>query len=454
MTSRRGRLIGLLAVAGLLLAACGSSKGNAGSGSSGSSSAAGAGSSASGGAGSYAVDTSKCPAEATAKITGTVKIGATMPLSGGAAAAAFAPVAAGFKAYINYANEQNMVPGTKLELSIEDDQYKADLTTPAVEKLIDTTGVNIFAGIIGTPNNLAVRDTLNQECIPQLSALTGSPAWGNAAQYPWTIGGLPPYNVESQIYAESLKSDFPNGAKVAIFRVNNEFGQVYENSFKSLAGDNKLTIVDTQTQEAADSSPPTPQITSIASKVPDAILAAPLGAQCISFLKEVANAKAANPAFNPRIYITNTCSSSLLIGLAGPAADGIYTTGALKDVNDPANQGDPAVQLMIQRLNSEGFTGDYGTAAAGWGTGESTVKAIAAAAKSPEGITRASILNAARTLDYHPPLFRSGIDIKLNGTQDPFAVESLQVIQYQAATKTFKDIGSVISKFEGKTKAS
>ena len=27
--------------------------------------------------------------------------------------------------------------------------------------------------IIGTPNNLAVRDTLNEECIPQLLALTG-----------------------------------------------------------------------------------------------------------------------------------------------------------------------------------------------------------------------------------------------------------------------------------------
>ena len=38
-------------------------------------------------------------------------------------------------------------------------------------------GVDIFSGIIGSPDNLAVRDKLNHECIPQLAALTGSPAW-------------------------------------------------------------------------------------------------------------------------------------------------------------------------------------------------------------------------------------------------------------------------------------
>ena len=58
-----------------------------------------------------------------------------MPLSGGAAAAAFAPVAGGLKAYINEANDKNLVPGYKLELTIEDDQYNPTLTTPAVEKL-------------------------------------------------------------------------------------------------------------------------------------------------------------------------------------------------------------------------------------------------------------------------------------------------------------------------------
>ena len=447
--NRRARCLSAFSLAVLLVAACSSDSKKTETGSGASASGSSSSSSA-----AYEVNTANCGTDPTTAITGTVKIGATMPLSGGAAAAAFAPVAAGFKAYIDYANAQKLVPGYTLELTIEDDQYKADLTTPAVEKLLDQTGVNIFAGIIGTPNNGAVRETLNQECVPQLSALSGSPAWGDATKYPWTIGGLPPYNAEAQIYAENVKADFPNGAKAAIFRVNNEFGQIYEDSFKALAAGAGVTIVDTQTIEATDSAPPTPQVTSIAEKTPDVIIDAPLGAQCIAFLKEIANAKAQNPAFKPRVYITNTCSSSLLIGAAAEAADGVYTTAALKDVNDPANASDPAVVLMKGELTKASFSGDFGTAAAGWGVGEATVKALIAAAQSPKGMSRASILNAARTLSYDPPLFRKGITYKLNGTEDPFAVESLQVIQYQFATKTYKDIGPVITEFEGKTKAS
>ena len=40
-----------------------------------------------------------------------MKIGTTLPLSGGAAAAAFAPVAEGLQNYIEYANENELVPG-------------------------------------------------------------------------------------------------------------------------------------------------------------------------------------------------------------------------------------------------------------------------------------------------------------------------------------------------------
>ena len=59
---------------------------------------------------------------------GDVNIGAAMPLSGGVAAAAFAPVAAGFKAYIEYANANGLVPGYESTLTIGDDQYNPSLT--------------------------------------------------------------------------------------------------------------------------------------------------------------------------------------------------------------------------------------------------------------------------------------------------------------------------------------
>jgi ABC-type branched-subunit amino acid transport system substrate-binding protein len=393
-----------------------------------------------------------CPDDATEPIEGTIKIGSTMPLSGGVAAVAFAPVAAGFKAYMEYANENNLVDGYQVELTIEDDQYNATLTTPAVEKLIDETGVNMFAGIIGTPNNLAVRDTLNEECYPQLAALSGAPAFGDVANYPWTTGGLPPYNTETKVYVENMQSEFPDGATIAIHSVNSEFGDYYKHTIEDLADDAGLEIVTEQSIEAEDANPPTAQVSEIASKKPDIIMAVPLGAQCPTFLSELANAKAANPGWEPRVYITSTCASPLILTIAGAAADGIYTISGSIDVADPKNADNPKVKEMRDFLVSQGFAadGDFATAAAGWSTGEAIVSILADAAASGE-VTRASIMEAARSMDFEPMFARPGVKLVTNGEEDGFPLESFQVIQFDADTKTYTEIGELSTANEGQT---
>ena len=53
---------------------------------------------------------------------------------------------------------------------------------------------------IGTANNLAIRDYLNAQKVPQLFAGDGSQALGGAsARYPWTIGFLPSYRGEGAV---------------------------------------------------------------------------------------------------------------------------------------------------------------------------------------------------------------------------------------------------------------
>lgn len=399
----------------------------------------------------WAVNTDDCvdPEAANAPITGTVKIGNVLPLSGSVAAIAFAPVKAGFESYIKLANEQKMLGDTTIEVSFEDDQYNKDLTPGAVNKLLDA-GVNLFSGIIGTPNNAAVRDTLNEECVPQLQALTGSPAWGDVANFPWTTGALAPYGIEAKVYASQIKEQFPDGAKVALFTVNNEFGQVYLEAFKEVAeaADSGIEIVDEQTIEADSSTPPTAQINAIASKAPDAIVAVPLGAQCPTFLTEVANAKAANTGWAPSIFLTNTCASALILAGAGDAADGLYTSNNLVDVNDPAIAAKPAVAEYIEFMTAQGNKDIVTTASAGWHVAEVTVAILKQASESPEGLTRASIMNAARNYSLVPSLAREGVVLTMNGEADAFQAESLQVVQYEFATGTFKDVGSLIAEFE------
>jgi ABC-type branched-subunit amino acid transport system substrate-binding protein len=398
---------------------------------------------------SWAVDTSACidAAAAEAPITGTIKIGSAMPLSGGVAAAAFAPVKDGFLAYMDYANSKGLLGDVKIEATIEDDQYNKDLTPGAISKQIDA-GVQVFSGIIGSPNNTAVRDTLNEECIPQLNALTGAPKWGEVADYPWTTGILVPYTVESKVYAKQIAEQYPNGAKVALFYVNSEFGQVYADAFKELAPQYNLEIVDEQTIEATDEAPPTAQVTSIASKSPDVVMAVPLGAGCIGFLSELASAKAQNTAWTPATFITNTCASSLILQVAGASANGIYTSNNIIDVTAPANAAVPSVKEYLDYMASIGKSDIAATAAAGWNVAEITVAIIKQAQASPDGLSRASIINAARNFTYTPMLARQGVVDKSMGEADPFLAESLQVLQYDAATATFTDIGSLITEFE------
>ena len=465
MTKRRRSLYTFTAVAGLLMAACGGGS----NGSSGSAaptagattpaapetSAATATTAASGGTSApattaapagWTVDTSNCadPARVEQPITGTVKIGSAMPLSGGPAAA-FGPVKDGFQLYLTQASDQGLLPGYTLSADIRDDQYDATQTPGVVDGLIDD-GVDMFAGIIGTPNNLAVRDTLNEECIPQLLNLTGSPAWGDVANHPWTTGALVPYDVEASIYATKLNELKPK-AKVALFYINNEFGKAYIDAFKKKATEFGFDIVDEQTVEADDNNPPTTQVGSIASKLPDAIIAIPLGLQCPAFLKELENAKAQTAGWAPPVFVTNTCASKLFFGLAGTAAEGVYTSNNLLDSNDPKNASNPAVKAFLDAYAAAGLAGDPGVTEAGWSVGETTVAILNEALKSGT-LSRKSIIEAARNMSFTPSLARPGVQYKLSGTDDEFAFQSLQVLQWSVAAQTFTEIGDPITSFE------
>ncbi len=216
----------------------------------------------------WTVDTEDCsdPDQANAPIEGTISIGSAMPLSGGAAAAFFEPAARGLQAYIQYANENDLVPGYELEVTVGDDQYDPALTPGVVNGLIDD-GVHLFAGIIGTQNNLAVRDTLNEECIPQLNVLAGDPRFGEVEDYPWTTGVLTSYEYEFGGYAQNIVENFPD-ATVGVFYVNNEFGNISIDNFRAAADEAGLEIVSEQTVELGDEAPPQAQVSSLAEAAP------------------------------------------------------------------------------------------------------------------------------------------------------------------------------------------
>jgi len=397
----------------------------------------------------WTVDTSECsdPDAAEAPIEGTLKIGSAQPLSG-TPAVAFSPVKDGFELYLKFANDNHLLDGVALEPDIKDDQYDPTQTPGVVDSLIDD-GVGIFAGIIGTANNLTVRDTLNEECIPQLLNLTGALEWGDdVADYPWTTGVLVPYDIEARIYASTLKGLIGDGGTVGMFTVNNEFGKTFGDAFKQAAAENGLHVVVEQTIEPADEAPPTNQLGAIAAEHPDAILAVPLGIQCPNFLKELANTKAANADWNPLVFQTNTCSLRLLISqLAAGTGDGVYTSTFLLDPLDPANADSPGVKTFIDVYNAAGLKGDLTSTSVGWTVGETTVKILKQAQDSGT-LSRKSIIEAARNLTFIPSLALPGVQYKMNGEADGNSFQTLQVEQWHQATNLYTFIGTPDSSSE------
>ncbi|MFV0306600.1 MAG: ABC transporter substrate-binding protein [Desertimonas sp.] len=375
-------------------------------------------------------------------IEGTLTIGSAMPLSGGAAASAFAPIAAGFQAYIEYANDHELVPGITLAVEIADDQFNPALTPAAVNGLLDE-GAHVISSALGTPNNLAVRELLNDECVPQLLAVSGAPVFAEAEEYPWTIGGQMPYPVEVAGYLRHAATAFPDGASIGMFYVNSEFGDFYRDALSELAGEYGFEQSAQQTVEASETGPPTAQVNALAADGVDIIVAVPLGAGCPTFLTELANAKAANPGWEPVVYLTSACSQPAILAAAGAAADGVLTvaTGGLVDPVAAASAELPAVQEYLADMDERGLTESAGTAATGWVLAEVTVAAIAQAAESPEGLTQASIMTAARHLDMVPGLARDGVRYTTNGLEDQYYVESVQVVRYDAANTVFVDEG-------------
>jgi ABC-type branched-subunit amino acid transport system substrate-binding protein len=459
---RRGHHLAALATAtALLLVACGSDKKTATTTAStpgttpaaGSSSTPGTGSTATtdtaAASGAWTAPVDKCadPAAAKAPISGDLTIGSAMPLSG-SPAVAFAPVKEGFELYLKYANDSKILSGINLKSDIRDDQYDATQTPGVVSTLIDAK-VNIFSSIIGTPNNLAVRDTLNEECIPQLQALTGNPAWGaDVAKYPWLTGALVPYNIEAQMYATKLKELIGDGGTVGLFYINTEFGKIYADAFKPAAAKLGLKVVEEQTIEGTDENPPANQVGKIAAQAPMAIMAIPLGLQCPAFLKELANAKASHAGWAPKVFVTNTCASKLFVdSLAGAAGDGVYTSGNLLDGADPKNASNPAIKTFLDAYKAAGLKGDIGTTETGWTTAEITV-AIIKKAQETGTVSRQSIIEAARNMTYTPAMGRPGMVYKMNGEKDGYPFQTLTILQWNHASATFTEIGDAITSFE------
>jgi branched-chain amino acid transport system substrate-binding protein len=137
-----------------------------------------------------------------------VKLGGSYPFSG--PASAYGIIGEGAKAYFKFINGKGGVGGRKITFITLDDGYEPPKALQNAKRLIQQEGVFALFNTLGTPNNLAIWDFVNQQKVPQLFVATGASAWGaDIKTHPYTIGWQPNYVTEAKVYADYLTKAKP-----------------------------------------------------------------------------------------------------------------------------------------------------------------------------------------------------------------------------------------------------
>ncbi len=402
--------------------------------------------------GESSIDTDDCAADPTQEIEGDViTLASSYPQSG--LPAAFSEIARGWESYFEKVNADGGVEIGDRTFTFEfkdlDDMYNAAETAQNIEELVGQDGDGAFAvfNVVGTANNIAIRDFLGELCVPNVFAATGSTAWGNP-DYPWLIGStLSPYTLEGQMFARVLEEQKPD-ATVAMLVQDDDFGRAYEEGFRQAIEGTDIEVVQVETY-ATTADNVSAQMTSLASTDADAFFNGATLLNCPNALTGMASAN-----WQPITWVSGTCTSKTLMGLAGAAADGVYSAANIKDPLNPEWDDDPAMQEYldtIRQYRPDGF--DPENAIVGYGYTQAAV--FVEALEAAEAPTRLAVMETLHNLDgiSDVGLLLPGVSVTTS-EDDSFMGESLLLAQYEYAgdgqRNHFVPQGELVS-FEGET---
>jgi branched-chain amino acid transport system substrate-binding protein len=342
----------------------------------------------------------------------SVLLGGTVPLTG--EAAAFGTVAPGAKAYFDYVNAKGGINGRKIEYRYYDDAYNPAQTVQLTRRLVEQDHVFAIFNSVGTQNNLAIRDYLNAQKVPQLFAADGSQSIGRGwAKYPWTMGFLQSYRGEGDVYGKTIVTSRPK-ARIAVLYENTELGlDMLTGLTRAIAGKGPRVVAKESYEfTGADVSS---QIASLKASGADTLM---LFATPKFFIQAISTTH--RLGWKPQVYIASVSIEPTIMSIARFNAPEL-TKGALsiafvKNPNDPIWAKDPAVALyrsIMRKYDPTGKPTDvynwYGMTVA-WTMVETLRKA-------GKNLTRASLLKAAQSLDTTAnPFMLPGIRLQTSRT--------------------------------------
>jgi branched-chain amino acid transport system substrate-binding protein len=356
----------------------------------------------------------------------SIKLGATMPLSG--PAVLFGALGPGANAYFQYVNASGGVNGRKIELVIRDDGYEPARTVTETRRLVQEDQVFALFGSVGTANNLAVRPLLNALKVPQLFVGDGSFALsGDPKRYPWTIGYLPSYVGEGAMFGRNIKRTRPK-ARIAVLAEDSPLGNDLLTGLRRGLGRSGAKVVAVQKHDPAAVDVAS-QIASLRASRADTLM---LFTTPLFFIR---GAIAANKlGWKPQLFVNSVSIEPSVMRTAAASApqtvkDAISMVW-LKDPTNPRWGGDRGVRLYKQvmaRYCGGCRVGDV-YHYAGMAFAFTMVDALR---KAGRNLTRASLLRAATNLrESNNPFLLPGVAVQTTPTSH-FPISKAQLYRYR-----------------------
>jgi branched-chain amino acid transport system substrate-binding protein len=392
--------------------------------------------------------TSAAPAPASGGATdpgvtsNSILIGATVPLSG--PAAAYGTIAKASDAYFHYVNDNGGINGRQVTYKYLDDAYNPAQTVPLTKQLVEQDGVFLTFGGLGTQDQTSVRDYLNSKKVPQVIVATGATTFAaEFEKYPYTYGWQPVYQGESLIYAQYIMKNAPN-AKIGVIYQNDDYGQDYLDGLtKGLGKNADEMIVDKEPNDvgAPDLSS---QILKLKNSGADTLFVFETPSPAIKAIVAASQA-----GWHPAIYLNSVSAPVPYVQAAQKAAgddaavNGIISVEYLKDQVDPSQANDQGIQLfkqIMQKYYPDGKIEDgfnmYGMATA-W-------TLVDVLKKAGPNLTRQAVLDQMSNLsETDNPFLYPGIVVK-NTPTDHYSITQEYLAKYSTSANDYQALSQTI----------
>jgi len=351
-----------------------------------------------------------------------IKIGNITCASGRAAAYAAVPRAEA--AYFAMINAQGGINGRKINFLSLDSGCDPSATLALTKKLVEEEQVLLLFSVLGTENNLAIRDYLNQKQIPQLFVESSSSQFNDPAHFPWTMGFFATFRAEAAAYARYVLENKPE-AKIAILSSNDDVGREFLAGVHDVLGPRAASIIVKEAAYNLGASGFDSELQSLKSSGANIFFNFSIGQVTTQTIRA-----AYDLDWHPLQFIPNaSLSTAAFLEPAGLGkAAGVIANARSKGWLRAQAATDPAVNEFLDwmhQYNSNANLRDQNNVA-----GYERAQILVAILKSSgKDLSRANVMKQAANLDIQLGMLRPGIGIKTS-PNDYQPIKQLFLIQF------------------------